>query len=457
MRNVNRVLALIAMMGLVGGLTASAALASGALEAPRNVSANAGNGSATIEWSESEGAVGYNVYRDGSYLTTVDAPPYTDSPEAGNHRYYITAFDQTRSIFSGRSNEVSVNTRAASTASPAPSPAQSAMLDAPEISFGWGTRGHVSFHITPVDGAAGYNIYRHGQYHATVHTPFYAGETGIGAVNFSVAAFNEGATVFSPTGPVATFHTSGGIKAYPVDRPDPVTGLQAEWLGTTVELTWADDQDDLYYRVFRNGVELGSTTSTIAIDTSPEPGATYTVRAGRGGWDARSVAASVGERRDSLDGTGFGEPQVGVVETREGTMFTPDGGSSPGQSVHFNDGAGYRSMEVQTHNGEYSSIEENFPDGTTRVQSTFRGEVINDYEQNILGQYERGSIVNREPAPLEDTVPEPTIFDDDDGPDYSPSDDDDDRDDDNDQDEDDDDDDDRPGHNVPNPGVCVKN
>jgi Phosphodiester glycosidase len=60
---------------------------------PANVAASDGAycGVVQVSWSPSNGATGYNVSRDGSFVANVGAPPYNDVPgDAATHSYAVT-------------------------------------------------------------------------------------------------------------------------------------------------------------------------------------------------------------------------------------------------------------------------------------------------------------------------------------------------------------------------------
>ena len=156
-------------MSLVVVSLASPAFASGAPAAPNDLPSSVEAGSPQLSWSQTAGAVGYNVYRDGQYLTTVTSPSFVDRSATASHSYYVTAFDTSRSLFSGRSNEVHAAAASASTSSTSSSGVSTQTLDTPHIASGWSTFNYITFEIAAVSGAAGYNVYRDGEYLETIY------------------------------------------------------------------------------------------------------------------------------------------------------------------------------------------------------------------------------------------------------------------------------------------------
>ncbi|MBX2823711.1 MAG: family 16 glycosylhydrolase [Gammaproteobacteria bacterium] len=73
------------------------------------------NNSLSLNWDRSEGAAGYNVYRDDQYVATVWTESWSDSglSTAGSYRYSVVAFDQDQH-FSRHSDDHAVNLASAS-------------------------------------------------------------------------------------------------------------------------------------------------------------------------------------------------------------------------------------------------------------------------------------------------------------------------------------------------------
>jgi len=185
-----------------------------------NVRAEGATGPAvSLSWdkpNDNVGVEGFNVYRDGNYYTTVlNTTSYTDSGVSGNreYRYRIVAFDQARnySTLSASASAQSGGVRAVSN-SPAPSPQQSQAnsngnpappsgLQAAEN----GSSATISWNA-PSGGADGYNVYKNGNYHATVKGGTSYSANGLtGTSEFEIVAFlNDRYSVKSETLSVST-------------------------------------------------------------------------------------------------------------------------------------------------------------------------------------------------------------------------------------------------------------
>lgn len=77
------------------------------ISAPRSLKVQGtGDGlSARLSWNRVPGALGYNVYRDNRYIDTVFSTTAYVSGH-GHHRFHVTAFDRSKTVFSTRSNTV---------------------------------------------------------------------------------------------------------------------------------------------------------------------------------------------------------------------------------------------------------------------------------------------------------------------------------------------------------------
>lgn len=77
------------------------------ISAPRNLKVQGvGDGlAARLTWNRVPGALGYNIYKDNRYIDTVFSTS-TYVTGHGHHRFYVTAFDRSKTVFSTRSNTV---------------------------------------------------------------------------------------------------------------------------------------------------------------------------------------------------------------------------------------------------------------------------------------------------------------------------------------------------------------
>ena len=279
-----------------------------------------------LSWTASlddEGIAGYNVYRDGQYITTVFESPTLDIglTEAQVYSYYLVAFDEPRN-FSERSVEVLSDAEPMDPIIPDPDPEPTPDPDpeptpdpdptpptedtmAPDVitSLTVDTVTETSVTLTweePADdtGVDGYNLYRNGEYLTTVRALTYIDSslpTGVTEVDYAIASF-DAALNFSLTSSPRTVRLGGGPIS---DLPAP-TGLSRrltsnEW----VEFNWDPVPGAVAYNIYRDSVYLytvdplkprnedqkyWATTSYIdcnftryvlCLEQGPEPGGFY--------------------------------------------------------------------------------------------------------------------------------------------------------------------------------------
>ena len=164
-----------------GNSNSSTPVASGRPAAPNGLRAQVQNSSsANLSWNApSGGAEGYNIYRDGSYITTVTGRnSYTADALDGsrNYTFYVTAFRNgqhssasssvdvrtsgSSSVAASQpSNDDRSGTAVASGSPSAPSGLSANVQSSSSVELNWNA---------PSGGAEGYNIYRDGSYNATV-------------------------------------------------------------------------------------------------------------------------------------------------------------------------------------------------------------------------------------------------------------------------------------------------
>lgn len=229
----------------------------------------------TLQWSAStddEAVLGYNVYRNNQYLTTVSQPEYSGSVvEGATTSFYIVAFDIRRN-FSQRSSSITLPDRGPVDTTISPEP--------PDALVGNVEEGGPSDTVTvnwneAVDdqAVAGYNIYRNGQYIATRFVTEFVGRVPAGSSNaFSVVAFDfdgnfsaASASLILPEGP-------GSVDPeLPPSIPAGLAGSIETANGqTTVVLTWEPSTSVANvagYNIYRNNDYLTTVRTTTFTDT----------------------------------------------------------------------------------------------------------------------------------------------------------------------------------------------
>ena len=147
--------------------------------APNLSRVSTGVGAAAVHFDDLDGAAGYNIYRDDSYVGTADSAPFVDSPGEGTFTYYVVAFDSAQN-FSQRSNEIQADTRRSFTTPP--------IQEVSNQSYGvrviWSQRSEPD----------GVNVYRNGSYLSTVNSPgtVYIDRDGEPGDSYHLVAFRDG-------------------------------------------------------------------------------------------------------------------------------------------------------------------------------------------------------------------------------------------------------------------------
>lgn len=248
---------------------------------PQGLTGGVDGTTVSLSWEPStddETVLGYNVYKDNQYLTTVRTPQYTGSNGAGeSHSWYVVAFD-IRTNFSPRSTRIVL---------PDPGPVDTTLPPSVPSGLtgevvGGSTTDTVTVNwqaSTDDQAVAGYNIYRNRQYIATRFGTVYTGQTEAGSSNrFSVVAFdfdgNFSASSSSLSLPVGTEEANPGT---PPSVPTGLAGDTSTANGQTqVVLSWTPSTSSVKvagYNIYRNNeyrtsVFTNAYTDTVAAGTA---------------------------------------------------------------------------------------------------------------------------------------------------------------------------------------------
>ncbi|MGQ7843063.1 sialate O-acetylesterase [Granulosicoccus sp. 3-233] len=242
---------------------------------PTGLTGSVDDSSVSLSWQPStddEAVLGYNVYRDNQYLTTVRSPQYTGNNAAGeSHSWYVVAID-IRTNFSPRSERIIL---------PDPGPVDTTLPpSAPtglngEVSAGdSGDNVTVTWQASTDDQAvAGYNIYRNRQYIGTRFGTTYTGQVEAGSSNrFSVVAFDFDGN-FSTASESLTL-PQGSEETNPGTPPSVPTGLTGDTTTangqTQVQLSWTPSTSSVKvagYNIYRNNEYRTSVFSNSYSDT----------------------------------------------------------------------------------------------------------------------------------------------------------------------------------------------
>ena len=237
-----------------------------------------------LSWTEAGYATSYTIYRDGSEIGTTTSTSFTDSDApTGTHTYYVTAVDSAGDI-SGHSNAPTVN-----------------------VVSGIPALGTPTFSVNPiVEGGS-----------TTVTVPVVGNEYGItggeyfigtdpGQGNGTPMTYSNGVLTATITGSIAGNQTvyfraensagwGGTVSAVLDVTVQAPTGLAATTPTSEPDLTWNPVTDASTYDVYRDGSEIGTTSSTSYTDNNVASGShTYYVVAVDSTGVASSPSSSVG-------------------------------------------------------------------------------------------------------------------------------------------------------------------
>jgi YD repeat-containing protein len=257
-----------------------------ALETPTNLSASSPTGSdISLTWTGSTGASGYYIWRcTGNGCTsftqvgTASGTSYSDTSVVGltTYVYEVQAYQTSGSttITSAKSTAASATTGANPPAAPTN---LTATASGTSISLAWtASTDDVGIAGYTVDSCQGSGCSNFAQI-ATVTTTSYtnSGLTQGVTYVYRVLATNTAnqqsgwSSIASATVPVTT----------PPNAPSGLTGSAASW--STVHLSWTAATDPLSgvtvagYKVYRNGSQIGTATSTSYTDGTTAPSTTY--------------------------------------------------------------------------------------------------------------------------------------------------------------------------------------
>jgi hypothetical protein len=228
---------------------------------PLNLQANVMNSTnVSLTWSPptmTMGLTGYKVYRDNTLLATIDnssTTTYSDTPEPGNHTYYVTA------MF-GTSESTQSNTSTITIASTLEGPAnlQSTVISANNVILTWSAPSNIS-------GLTSYKVYRDGTLiqtiippeTSTIDTPSMGDHT-----YFVTAMFGTSESIQSN---MINVHISAIIGA--------PSNLQAVVNAPHVNLTWstpAETAGMTSYKIYRNNALIMEITPATVTSYTDSP------------------------------------------------------------------------------------------------------------------------------------------------------------------------------------------
>ncbi|MER6830543.1 glycosyl hydrolase family 18 protein [Streptosporangium sp. NPDC000563] len=145
--------------------------------APTGLTGTGNATTASLSWSASSGATGYNVYRNGTKVGTATGTTYTETPGAGTHSYQVSATNASGE--SAKSGAISVTVGGSQPPPSAPS-GLAATVSGTSVALRWNAS----------SGATGYNVYRNGTKIGAPTATSYTDSPGAGTHSYQVSATN---------------------------------------------------------------------------------------------------------------------------------------------------------------------------------------------------------------------------------------------------------------------------
>ncbi|MFF5115183.1 carbohydrate binding domain-containing protein [Streptosporangium sp. NPDC000509] len=145
--------------------------------APTGLTGTGNATTASLSWSASSGATGYNVYRNGTKVGTATGTTFSETPGAGTHSYQVSATNASGE--SARPGAISVTVGGSQPPPSAPS-GLAATVSGTSVALRWNAS----------SGATGYNVYRNGTKVGAPTATTYTDSPGAGTHSYQVSATN---------------------------------------------------------------------------------------------------------------------------------------------------------------------------------------------------------------------------------------------------------------------------
>jgi len=364
---------------------------------PTNLEASpAGTNRIDLTWTASSdpetGIAGYRIFRDGSQVGQTAQTSFTDTglSPATEYEYRVRAVNGD-GIASGLSDAASATTLDA-TAPTTPQNLAATPVGTERIDLAW------SASQDPETGIAGYRVFRDGsEVGTTTQTVFQDdGLTPATEYAYYVVAVN-GDGLESDRSATASARTFDGT------GPTTPTDLTATAVGTSrIDLEWSPAEDPesgiASYTVFRDGMEVASTSETTYQDSGLDPATLYEYRVSATNGDGLQGSLSDPAEATTLDGSGPTAPAdleaEPVSQTQVNLTWTASVDPESGVDRYI----------VYRDNTMIGSVTDtSFADSGLTQNTTYAYSISAVNGEEIEG--ERSETVNVTTFPSEDTIP----------------------------------------------------
>ncbi len=240
-------------------------------------------GNISLTWNSVAGATSYKIFRNGTQIATTGNLSFTDTGLTPSTTFNYTVRASDGVIDSASSNQVSVQSSAAcapgSPTTPTGVQATTGPICGGQITISWNA----------VSGATGYKILRdNGQVGiVSASTTTYVDIVTVSTVHtYSVVSTNALGDS-TPSAPVTGTASPGCGGGGPV-AATTLTGSMGTICGGEIVLSWTGVTSASFYKIYRAGVQIATTTNLSFIDTGLAPGTVnqYYVIVNAGGIDS---------------------------------------------------------------------------------------------------------------------------------------------------------------------------
>ena len=349
-----------------------------------------------LNWTASSdpesGIAGYRIFRDGSQVGQTAQSSYTDTglSPATEYEYRVRAVNGD-GLQSGLSDPAAATTLDA-TPPTTPQNLVATPVGTERIDLVW------TASQDPETGVAGYRVFRDGSEVGSTTQTVYQDDVLSPATKYDyhvVAVNGEGLeSQPSATASATTFDGTG---------PTTPTDLMATAAGTDrIDLEWSPAEDPESgidsYRVFRDGMEVATTSETTYQDTGLAPATTYEYRVSATNGDGLQGGLSDPAEATTLDGSGPSAPTNVAAETVSQTQInlTWTASEDPESGVDR-----YIVYRDNTMIGSVTDI--SFADSGLEQNTTYVYSISAVNGEDIEG--ERSKDVSASTFPSEDTIP----------------------------------------------------
>ena len=248
---------------------------------PTNLRAVAGSPTTIrLQWdpaSDDVGVLGYRIYRGGVEIAIAGTTEYTDQglTPATAYSYTVAAFDGAAHLspHSAPAEATTLSAGVVDSEAPGVPPDLQAVPASPSaITLTWTA-------ATDDVGVLGYRVYRGGVQVATVAGTQFT-DTGLAPsteYTYTVAAYDAAGNLSVPSNPAtATTLAAGQADTDAPSVPAPVVALPSS--SSAIAVSWGPSTDNvgvLGYRIFRDGVQVGTTSGHLYADGGLAPATSY--------------------------------------------------------------------------------------------------------------------------------------------------------------------------------------